>query len=68
MRNASAKRRVMTEPFYNKLPTQTRDVLVNPQNPVNPDSELWATAHRSFYELSTLFHIFIQVFFKTFRQ
>jgi hypothetical protein len=65
----------MNTPFNNNLATQTRDVLVNPQNPVNPDSELWATAHRSFFELSTLFHIFIEVFlyiyrsiFKTFRQ
>jgi hypothetical protein len=58
----------MKAPFNNNLKPQTGDVIVNPKNPVNPDSELWATAHRSFYELSTLFHIFIQVFFKTFPQ
>jgi hypothetical protein len=38
--------------------------LLNPKNPVNPEAELWAAALRSFYELSTLFHIFIQVFLK----
>jgi hypothetical protein len=30
----------MKAPFYDNLPTQTGDVLVNPINPVNPDSKL----------------------------
>jgi hypothetical protein len=54
--------------FNNNLNPQTGDVLVNPKNPVNPDSEPYATAHRSFYELSTLFPIFIACIFKTLRQ
>ena len=28
----------MKAAFNNKLPTQTNDVMVNPENPVNPDS------------------------------
>ena len=32
----------MKAPFNNNLPTQTNDVMVNPQNPVNPDSKLAA--------------------------
>ncbi len=51
----------MKAPFNNNLKPQTGDVIVNP---VNPEAELWAAALRSFYELSTLFHIFIQVFLK----
>jgi len=39
MRNASAKRREMRALFNNNLPTQTNDVMVNPMNPENPDSE-----------------------------
>jgi hypothetical protein len=58
----------MNTPFNNNLATQTRDVLVNPQNPVNPDSELWAAAHRSFYELSTLFSYIYICIFKTLSQ
>jgi hypothetical protein len=41
MRNASAKRSVMKAPFNNYLPTQTIDVMVNPRNPENPDSNNW---------------------------
>jgi hypothetical protein len=28
----------------NNLPTQTNDVIVNPQNPVNPDSKIGCCA------------------------
>jgi hypothetical protein len=35
----------MKEPVYNNLPTQTGDVIVNPQNPVNPDSKIYAATH-----------------------
>jgi hypothetical protein len=28
----------MKAPFNNNLPTQTNDVMVNPENPENPDS------------------------------
>jgi hypothetical protein len=28
----------MKAAFNNKLPTQTNDVMVNPENPENPDS------------------------------
>jgi hypothetical protein len=41
MRNASAKKRAMKAPFNNNLPTKTNDVMVNPHNPVNPDSNNW---------------------------
>jgi hypothetical protein len=27
--------------FNNNLPNQTNDVMVNPENPVNPDSNNW---------------------------
>jgi hypothetical protein len=37
MRYASAKRLEMKAPF-NNLPHQTGDVIVNPINPENPDS------------------------------
>ena len=39
MRNASAKGLGMKAPFNNNLPIQTKDVVVNPKNPVNPDSK-----------------------------
>ncbi|MDP4853923.1 MAG: hypothetical protein NWR22_12120, partial [Saprospiraceae bacterium] len=41
MRYASAKRRVMKTVYNNNLfPTQTGDAIINPENPVNPDSNL----------------------------
>jgi hypothetical protein len=39
MRNAAARGFEMKAPFYDNLPTQTGDVLVNPRNPENPDSK-----------------------------
>ena len=45
MRNASAKSLEMEASFNNKLPTQTGDVMVNPNNPVNPDSKIYAATH-----------------------
>ncbi len=39
MRYAAAGGRVMKAPFNINLPTQTGDVIVNPENPVNPDSK-----------------------------
>ena len=39
MRYASAKSFEMKEPSNNYLSTQTRDVIDNPENPVNPDSK-----------------------------
>ena len=39
MRNAAARGFEMKAPFYDNLPTQTGDVIVNPINPVNPDSK-----------------------------
>jgi hypothetical protein len=41
MRNASAKNRAMKAPFNNNLPNQTNDVMVNPINLENPDSNTW---------------------------
>ena len=41
MRNAAAGGRVMKAPFNINLPTLTGDVIVNPINPVNPDSDQW---------------------------
>ena len=38
LRYASAKGLTMKVPCNNNLPTQTNDVMVNPENPVNPDS------------------------------
>ena len=38
MRYASARGLALKAPFNNNLPTQTNDVMVNPENPVNPDS------------------------------
>ena len=39
MRNAAAGGRVMKVSFNSYLPTQPGDVIVNPRNPVNPDSK-----------------------------
>jgi hypothetical protein len=44
MRNASARGFEMKAPFNNNLPAQTNDVMVNPLNPVNPDSKPHSTA------------------------
>ncbi len=44
MRNASAKSREMKAPFNINLPMPSSDVIVNPQNPVNPDSKPVAAA------------------------
>jgi hypothetical protein len=41
MRNASAKSLAMKAVYNNNLPTQTNDVMVNPINPENPDSNTW---------------------------
>ena len=41
LRYASAKDLALKAPYNNKLPTQTNDVMVNPENPVNPDSNNW---------------------------
>ena len=36
---ASAKSPEMKASFNNTLPSQTKGVMVNPENPVNPDSK-----------------------------
>jgi hypothetical protein len=41
LRYAAARGFEMKAPFNNNLPPQTNDVMVNPQNPVNPDSNNW---------------------------
>ena len=41
MRYASARDLVMKAPFNDNIPTQTNDVMVNPGNPENPDSNQW---------------------------
>jgi hypothetical protein len=38
---AAAKRPEMKASFNNNLPNQNKDVMVNPRNPVNPDSNNW---------------------------
>ena len=38
---AAAKSPEMKASFNNNLPNQNKDVLVNPENPVNPDSNNW---------------------------
>jgi hypothetical protein len=40
MRNASAKGLALKASCNNNLPTQTNDVMVNPENPENPDSNI----------------------------
>ena len=45
MRYASAKGLEMKTPFNNNLPTQIGDVIVNPGNPENPDSKIYAAIH-----------------------
>ncbi len=35
---AAVKRPEMKASFNNNLPNQNKDVMVNPRNPVNPDS------------------------------
>ena len=42
---AAAKSQEMKAPFYNDLPSQTKGVMVNPENPVNPDSKPGCCAH-----------------------
>ena len=44
MRYAATGGRVMKAPFNINLPTLTGDVIVNPINPVNPDSKPMAAA------------------------
>ena len=39
MRYAATRGRVMKAPFNSNLPSQIGDVIVNPENPVNPDSK-----------------------------
>jgi hypothetical protein len=46
MRYASAESQEMDAPFNNNLPTPFNDVIVNPGNPVNPDSKPVAAARR----------------------
>ena len=41
MRDAAAESQEMKAPFNNNLTTPFSDVMVNPQNPVNPDSNQW---------------------------
>jgi hypothetical protein len=38
---AAAKSPEIKASFYNNLPNQTKGVMVNPRNPVNPDSNNW---------------------------
>ena len=44
MRNASAESQEMDAPFNNNLQMPSNDVMVNPENLVNPDSKLVAAA------------------------
>jgi hypothetical protein len=41
MRYASAKGLALKASCNNNLPTQANDVMVNPRNPLNPDSNNW---------------------------
>jgi hypothetical protein len=41
MRYASAKGLALKALFNNNLLNQTNDVMVNPENPENPDSNYW---------------------------
>jgi hypothetical protein len=42
---AAAKSQEIKAPFNNDLPSQTKGVMVNPENPVNPDSKPGCCAH-----------------------
>ena len=42
---AAAKSQEMKAPFYNDLPSQTKGVMVNPENSENPDSKPVRCAH-----------------------
>ncbi len=44
MRYSAAESQEMDAPFNNNLPTPFNDVIVNPVNPVNPDSKPIAAA------------------------
>ena len=44
MHNASAESQELDTPFNNNLPRPSNDVMVNPENPVNPDSKPVAAA------------------------
>jgi hypothetical protein len=41
MCNASARGLAMKAAFKNNLQNQTNDIMVNPRNPDNPDSNNW---------------------------
>jgi hypothetical protein len=43
---AAAKSPEMKAPFNNNLPSQTKGVMVNPENPENPDSKPSCCAHQ----------------------
>ncbi|MDP5089449.1 MAG: hypothetical protein NWQ18_03810, partial [Saprospiraceae bacterium] len=45
MRDASAESQEMDALFNNNPPRPTNDVMVNPVNPVNPDSNQWRCAY-----------------------
>ena len=45
MHNASAESQELDTPFNNNLPRPSNDVMVNPENPENPDSKPMAAAH-----------------------
>ena len=47
---AAAKSSEMKAPFNNNLPSQAKGVMVNPENPVNPDSK---PGYRINYQLSS---------------
>ena len=42
---AAAKSPEIKAPFNNNLPSQTKGVMVNPENPKNPDSKPGCCAH-----------------------
>ena len=44
MHYASAESQELDTPFNNNLPRPSNDVMVNPDNPVNPDSKPIAAA------------------------
>jgi hypothetical protein len=54
MRYASAKSIEVKEASHNNLPTPTDDVIVNPKNPVNPDSKPRCSAHNVYLRFSNM--------------
>ena len=64
MRYASAKSLEMKAAFNNNLPHQTGDVIVNPINPENPDSNTTRCCAHNFLRRFSNMGVFLGYFLK----